>query len=124
FNGNVEPHWGEVWSKHAIDFANGTQRQDIENYLGGDLGSDPWTAARTEEYIFTSQGGATAYLDGRYHDGNLIQQNDNNPNYRRFDQIPSDDTPYYNQPFNNTTFRSGNTQIDLTERFYQHQTLD
>lgn len=124
FNGNVQPHWGDVWSKYPVDLPNGLSKQDIANYLGGDLANDPWSKARTEQYFYTSHGGTTAYLDARYHNGQLIQPNNNNPDYRRFDQIPAGDTPYYNQPLYDVNYRQGNTILDLGERFYQNEPLN
>lgn len=124
FNGNVEPHWGEVWSKHNVDLKNGFSKQDIENFLGGAITDkgDPWTAARTEGQFMTSQGTPTAYLDGRYHNNTTTLPN--NPDYRRFTEIPAGDTPYYEQPFTGVTFGNGANAVDMGERFFQHQSLD
>lgn len=61
FNGNVRPHWGEVWSLGPTDLQN-FNKSSLNLYVDT---SDPgWTVARTNAHFYRTSGGHTYYMDG------------------------------------------------------------
>lgn len=64
FNGNVRPHWGEVWSLAPTQLQSFSTNSSNGLAAYVDITDPGWTVARTNNYFFRKQGQTNYYMDG------------------------------------------------------------